>query len=88
VGARRGDAGELVCPAVVVFTRDTVFGAMGVVQQHRLGRVAVVRDRDGAQVGDVTVEELCRAWGIDPLMTLAQWLARRSGLRLMAGLAS
>lgn len=73
------DVGELVAQAVTLFTRDTVFGAMGVMQEHRLGRVAVVREKDGELVGDLRVEDLYRAWAKDPLMTVGELLGALDG---------
>lgn len=67
---------ELIAQAITFFTKDTVFTAMGLMQQHKLGRVAVVREDDGEYVGDLRVEDLYRAWATDPLMTLAEVLTR------------
>ena len=73
------DVEGLVAQAVTLFTRDTVFGAMGVMQEHRLGRVAVVREKDGELVGDLRVEDLYRAWATDPLMTVGELLCALDG---------
>lgn len=77
--SRATDVEELVAQAVTLFTRDTVFGAMGVMQEHRLGRVAVVSERDGELVGDLRVEDLYRAWAKDPLMTVGDLVRTLDG---------
>lgn len=67
---------ELIAQAITLFPRETVFCAMGVMQQHRLGRVAVVREADGEYLGELRIEDLYRAWAADPLMTIGTVLAR------------
>jgi len=73
---------ELVGQAVTLFIEDTVFTGLGVMQQHGLGRVAVVHEHSGELVGEVSVEDLYRAWATDPFMSVGQVLSRspRPGL--------
>ncbi len=65
---------ELVSQAVTLFVEDTVFTGLGVMQQHRLGRVAVVHAGSGELMGEISVEQLYRAWATDPFMTVGQVL--------------
>lgn len=72
-------AEELISQAVTLFAQDTVFAAVGVMQQHRLGRVAVVQEESGQLLGEVTVEDLYRAWTTDPFMTVGQVVSGVTG---------
>lgn len=63
---------QLVAQAVTLFVEDTVFTGIGVMQEHRLGRVAVVRAHTGDLVGEVSMEDLYRAWATDPFMSVGE----------------
>ena len=70
IGQEQAEA--LISQAVTLFSQDTVFTGLGVMQEHRLGRVAVVQEETGQLLGEVTVEELYRAWSSDPFMSVGQ----------------
>lgn len=65
-------AEQLISQAVTLFAKDTVFAGLGVMQEHRLGRVAVVREESGELLGEVSVEDLYRAWSTDPFMSVGE----------------
>lgn len=73
------EAAELV-QAVTLFAEDTVLGALGVMQQHGVDRLAVVDGFAGEWLGDVTEEELRRLWEVAPLACMSEVLTARAAL--------
>lgn len=74
-----GEASELV-QAVTLFAEDTVLGALGVMQQHGVDRLAVVDAYQGEWLGEVTVEELRKLWEVAPLACMSEVLTARAAL--------
>jgi len=71
------DFETLVARAVTLFPEDTVLSALQVMHRHAAHVLPVVDGRDGAWLGEVSEDELCRLSRFAPLARLAEILTAR-----------
>ena len=60
-----------------LYARDTVFGALRLMQRHGVSQLPVVDEDRRVYLGDVSEEELYRLWAGAPLARLGEVLRRR-----------
>ncbi len=67
-----------VAKAVTLFPNDTVVRALALMKRYGVSRLAVVDDKHGELIGDVTAAELQQVWEHSPLACMSEILSLKS----------